>query len=56
MLLCVTGEEVPDISDDYSAILCRVKQSKKEELLDSDDKVLWPSETLETCLMMWHNI
>jgi len=40
MLLWVTGEEVPDISEDSSAILCSVKQSKKEELLDSEDKVL----------------
>jgi hypothetical protein len=40
VLLCVTGEEVPDISEDQNAILCRVKQSKKEELLDSEDKVL----------------
>jgi hypothetical protein len=39
MLLCVNGEEVPDISQDLSAILCRVKQPKIE-LLDSEVKAL----------------
>jgi hypothetical protein len=39
MLLC-HGEEVPDISEDLSAILCRVKHSKRRELLDPEDKTL----------------